>query len=1312
MLQAWLVVLISLGYVGLLFAIAYYGDQRARRHQVQARPIVYSLTLAVFCTSWGFFGAVGQAASFGWAYAPPLGSPLLLVPSYVAPILMYLLLPRFWEKLARVGKRQKITSIADFISARYGKSQSLAALVAIIALIGIIPYVALQLKSVSLTYQILTGSGIPGADAPFWQDTALYVALLMALFAILFGTRQIDATEHNEGMMLAVAFESVVKLVAFLVVGAFITFGMFDGFADLAARLAAQPRPAEVGAGGYVSAFFTQVVLGGIVLFCLPRLFHVAVVENTNPRDVYTARWLYPLYLVLFGLFVWPVAAAGLLYFGPGAIDADTYMLTLPVAADQPALAVLSFIGGFSAGTSMVIVASVALSIMVCNDVVMPLLLRSRRLRLNERKDLSRLLLLIRRCAITGLLLLAYGYYRLTAEFVALASFGVLAFVAAAQFAPAVVGGLYWKQGSRRGVMIGMGAGFALWCYTLLLPMLTRAGMGSEGLLLMGPFGIDWLRPTALFGLEGLDTATHGSVWSLAVNLACYIGFSLRDRRRLLERVQAAAFVDLPHDPADSIEPARGSINIEDLQILAERFLGPTRAEQLFSTYGKRTGHRLQPAERAAPELIEQVERLMAAVLGASSARVVLDSALRGRRIQPEEVANIVGEASQVLQFNRELLQVTFESVSQGIIVVDRELRLVAWNQRYAEMFDYPEGFLKVGKRIAEMIRYNVERGEYGPMRSEQDIGAAVSASLTLFRQHTPYIVERSRPNGTVFEIRGNPMPGGGFVTTYSDITEHKRTEQALRESEQNIRVYTDNVPALIAYIDKERRFRFVNRSYEMAFGVKREAIYGERVDAVLPETSLRHRWPYMEAVLAGAPQRFQVEMTTADGGLRHVSGTYIPDFGSGGEVLGFFALFHDISERVEAERALREAKQGLEQRVETRTRELTAANEALRAAKGEAERANQSKTRFLAGASHDLLQPLNAAGLFCSALSQRLERADDRHLAGNIEAALRSAEGLLSELLDISKLDAGALKPQLSDFDLGELLQELAVEFQLVAQRKGLQLRAARCRQSVRSDRQLLRRVLQNFLSNAIRYTPRGRVLIGCRRQGGMLRVEVWDTGTGIPDDQRQKIFEEFHRIDHHDQQGEKCLGLGLAITERIGRMLGHPINVRSWPGRGSVFALALPRSDVQAPPLPAPVRQAPPGALDGLRVLCVDNEPSIVAGMAALLGGWGCEVVIAGDLETALAALEVNERLDAMLVDYRLGGGRNGIDLMDAVRSHFELEVPGVVITADHAEAIRKAVQARGYRFMHKPVKPAALRALLSQLHQSRRTGTAGAA
>jgi len=1301
MLQPWLVVPIALAYVGLLFAIAYYGDLRARVQRPSSRPLVYSLSFGIFCTSWGFFGTVGQAASTGWVLAPPLGSVLLMVPSYVGPYLLFLFGWRFLEKLVRVGKQQQITSIADFISARYGKSHALGALVAVMAVIGIIPYIGLQLKSISWTYQILTASGpAPSGAVPWLQDTALYVALLMALFSILFGVRHIDATEHHEGMMLAIAFESVVKLVAFLAVGGFITYGIFDGFADLAERIEARPPPLD-GVGNSTAAYFTAVVLSAVVIFTLPRQFHAAVVEAANPRDVRVARWLFPLFLLGMSVFVWPVAVAGLLFFGPDGVDPDTYMMTLPMAAGRPDMALLAFIGGFSAGTSMVIVATVALGIMICNDVIMPLLLRWRGWTLSRRQDLSGLVLWIRRGAITLILLAGYGYYRLTAEYAALAASGTLAFAAVAQFAPAVVGGLYWQRASKRGALIGLSVGFALWGYTLLLPMLASAQLVSKELLEYGPYGIDWLRPVALFGLEGLDTATHGTLWSLLANLFCYVWFSLGGQRRLIERSQAAAFVERAGGIDGHDLSARSYVTVEELQVLAERFLGPERADAVFAAYAESRGRELLPLERADHQLLERLERVLAGVIGASSARVVLSSALRGRDLRLEEVAAVVGGASQMLQFNRELLAVTIESVPQGISVVDSELRLVAWNSRFLELFGYPEGFIKVGRRIAEVIRYNAERGEYGPVKDEADIRHYVSRVMTILRRHEPYVVERKRLDGTVLEVRGNPLPGGGFVTTYLDVTQYKRTEEALRESEQSVRVFTDNVPVLIAYIDRDQRYRFVNRAYEQLLRLPREAILGRRTDEVLPSDYLRARARHSQAVLMGQPQRFEVDLPAADGGVRHASATYIPDFNVRGEVVGFFALFHDVTERVEAERALQEAKATLERRVEERTQALREANEALRRAKQEAERANLSKTRFLAAASHDLLQPLNAAGLFCSALAQRLQDPDDRNLARNIESSLKSAEALLSELLDISKLDAGALKPQLSDFALDELLRELSVEFTALARHRGLSFDMVPCRCVVRSDRQLLRRVLQNFLSNAIRYTPQGRVLLGCRRIGDEIRIEVWDTGPGISEDQLGVIFEEFQRLGHYDYQGEKCLGLGLAIADRIVRMLGHRLSVRSWVGRGSVFSVQVPRGQaaVREEPPPAPVT----GALHGLCVLCVDNEPSIVEGMRNLLAGWGCRVLTATDLDSAMAAVEASEEgVDAMLVDYRLDQDANGIDLMDAVRARVGQAVPGVLITADYREAIRAAARERGYQFLNKPVKPAALRAVLSQFRR----------
>ena len=1300
MLQPWLIVLIALAYLGLLFMVAYCGDRRARRVRPLRRPLVYSLSFGLFFTSWGFFGTVGQAASFGWAADPPLGSVLLLVPTYIGPYLLFLFGWRFLDKMVRVGKQQKTTSIADFISARYGKSQAVAALVAVIAVVGLVPYIAVQLKSIVWTFQILTAFDVDAVAAavPPLRDTGLYVALLLAVAAILFGVRQIDASEHHEGMMLAVAVESIVKVLAFLIVGGFITYGMYDGFGDLRARVAANPLPAPPGPGSeYLLAFFNSVFLSLIVIFTLPRHFHAASVEAVDPRDLRTARWLFPLLLLGMSVFVWPVAVAGLLHFGAGTVDPDTYMMTLPMAAGQPWLALLAFIGGFSAGAIMVVVGCVALAIMVCNDVVMPLLLRWRWLGLNRRRDLSGLLLWIRRSAILVILLAAFGYYRYTAEHVALAVSGTLAFAAVAQFGPAVAGGLYWRRASARGALAGLGAGFAVWIYTLLLPMLAPAGLVPMALIEQGPFGIAWLRPVALFGLEGLDMASHGVLWSMLANLACYVGFSLGGQRRLIERVQAAAFVDPDKAAHPAERPAQRAPTVEELRLLAERFLGAERAEALFADGGSETGRRLARSERASGELVARIEHMLAGVIGASSARLVLNSALQGRDVQLEDVAALVGGASELLQFNRDLLMSTFESVPQGISVIDRELRLVGWNRRFIELFDYPEGLIKVGRRVAEIIRFNAERGEYGPVETEADISGHVAVEMNRLRQQAAYVAERVRPDGTVLEVRGNPLPGGGCVVTYTDVTQYKRTERALRESEQNIRVYTDNVPVLITYIDRERRFRFANRAYETMLQLKREEIYGRTVDEVLPSSYMRGRAAHMEAVLKGETRNFQVELPTRDGSVRHASATYIPDVSPEGEVLGFFALFHDITDRVLAEQALQEAKQHLELRVAERTRELTEANAALAAAKLEAERANHSKTRFLAAASHDLLQPLNAAVLFCGALKQQLgEQGELAAMSERIEHALRSAEDLLGELLDISKLDAGALSPQLSDFDLHELLTDLSVEFSVLAQNKGLDFRTRSRRCMVRSDRQLLRRVLQNFLSNAIRYTHSGRVLLGCRLQGERVRIEVWDTGPGIPEDQQEQIFLEFHRLGQHDEQGEKCLGLGLAIADRIGRMLDHPISLRSRVGRGTVFAVTVPLGAARSEEAPA-AAVLPAGRLAGLHVLCVDNEPAILEAMTLLLQGWGCRVSVAAGLADAQAAAAADAPVDVVVADYRLAQGENGIAVMDALRAQAGCRLPGILVTADHAPEVREAARRHGYQFLNKPVRPAVLRAVL---------------
>lgn len=1295
MLSHWLVTLVSLAYIILLFAIAYWGDLRVRKgRRSVSKPVIYSLTLSVFCTAWGFYGTVGQAAVTGW----------LIVPTYIGPFLIFALGWRFIDKLVRAGRDQHISSIADFISARYGKSQSLAALVAVIAVIGVVPYIALQLKAVSVSYNTLTGTGgeivaAAASNMPFWQDTALYVALVMGLFSILFGTRHLDATEHHEGMMLAIAFESVVKLVAFLVVGGFITYGLFDGFSDLTARANADPQVQSFlasGAGPYT--FITQAALSLTVMFCLPRQFHVAVVENTNPRDIRTARWMFPLYLIAINSFVLPVALAGLLYFPLGSVDTDTFMLTLPMAAAQPDLALLSFIGGLSAGTGMVIVATLALSIMTCNDVVMPALLHWRRLGLERRRDLSGLLLAIRRMAILAILLLAWLYYRLIAEYAALASFGVLSFAAVAQFAPAIVGGVYWRGGSRNGAIAGLLVGFGVWLYTLLIPTFVHAGWISQGLLDAGPFGLSWLRPQGLFGLDGLGGPTHGVLWSLSLNIGTFVVVSLFSHRGLNERVQAAAFVDIPSRPGPFGVANRANATVEDLRTVAERFTGVERASAAFAGYGDLRGSPLSPSERAEDGLIQLTEQMLASVLGASSAHVVLNSVLRGRDMQFEQVADILGTASQTAQFNRELLQAAIESVTQGLAVVDRNLRLVAWNSRFLELFHLPSKLVQIGSPLESVLRHKAARDAYGPV-DDKELTRLIDQRLEAIRQGQPYSFEWTRADGSVLEVRGNPMPGFGFVITYSDITEHKHIQTALRESEQNIRVYTDNVPTLIAYIDRDRRFRFTNRAYEAAWGLRRDQLYGRRIEDVFPRSFFDRRLPYLEGVLAGRAQSFETELPTPEGGLRHALGTYIPDVGSDGDILGFYALFQDITERIDAERALKEINETLEQRVRQRTEALTELNTALSAAKAEAERANLSKTRFLAAASHDLLQPLNAAALFTSALEQRMDEKPERELVDNIQGSLKAADGLLSELLDISRLEAGVVQPHYSEFPIDELLARLGVEFQALAEQRGLVLHRVASRAWVRSDRRLLRRVLQNFLSNALRYTRQGKVLLGCRRRGGRLRIEVWDTGPGIPDDQLEHIFQEFHRLDQQDQHGEKCLGLGLAIAERIAQTLGYRIDVRSRPGSGTVFAVEVPLAASRTRPA-TPQNSAPPSPLDEARVLCVDNEPAVLEGMLALLEGWSCTVMTATSLEETRLLLATAPPPTLILADYHLDNGNNGLAVIDTVRVHCQTQVPAIVITADHTDAVRLRAERRHCTVLKKPVKPAALRALMSQL------------
>jgi len=1163
MLHAWVVIFVALGYIGLLFAVASFGDRLRRPRKRDApRPLIYSLSLAVYCTSWTFFGSVGLATLQGFDFLTIYLGPILLIAAG-SPLLL---------KIVALAKAQNITSIADFLAARYGKHQGLAALVTLVAIIASIPYISLQLKAVSSSLLAMMGGTDPTRTS-MGGDLALFVAIAMAAFAVLFGTRHTDATEHQEGLMLAVATESIVKLVAFLAVGIFVTFLLFDGPSDLfyAAREVGALAPFERGVS--LENWVTMTVLSAGAFILLPRQFHVAVVENKGEAELKRARWLFPLYLVLINLFVVPLALAGMTLFPLLTVDRDVFVLAVPMAAGAEKLALLAFVGGLSAATAMVIVESVALAIMISNDLVMPLLLRRRAARGETQAsphDMVHVLLMVRRTSIFLILLLVYLYYRTTGE-VQLAQIGLLSFAAIAQVGPAFAAGLFWRRATAKGAISGILIGITVWAYTLLIPSLADAGLLPRALVDLGPFGISLLRPVSLMGLTATPLA-HGVAWSLGLNALLLIVVSVLTRPSPIEQVQARLFIgpDLA-TPRPTFLRWRSSVLVEELIATVARYLGEERTRLAFETFARDTGLRLDPRQEADAQMVRHAEHLLASAIGAASSRLVLSLLLRKRAVSTKAALKLLDDASAAIQYNRELLQNAIDHVGQGIAVFDRELRLVCWNRQFGEMLDLPPECYAMGVPLLDILEQTQLEGDDSPLDPRQRLARYTDRAGGT-------CTERLQQGGTAIEARADPMPDGGIVVTFSDITAS-----------------------------------------------------------------------------------------------------------------------------VEAEMALERANETLERRVRERTVQLEQLNQALEKAKAVADEANVSKTRFLAAASHDILQPLNAARLYVTSLVERAQGASEARLAGNIDSSLEAVEEILSALLDISRLDSGAMRPEFAPFRIGEMLRQLELEFAPLAAEKNLTLTFVPCSLTVRSDRRLLRRLLQNLISNAIKYTPEGRVLVGCRRRRGKLRLEVIDTGIGIPRAKQKLVFQEFQRLD----QGARVargLGLGLSIVERIARVLEHPVLLRSSSGRGSSFSVDLPIAIALPDSAVEPVRPAAGRVpLEGLVILAIDNEAAILDGMELLLTGWGCRVIKASDAASALKEVRASKlRPDFLLVDYHLDGG-HGIDAVMSLRWKLG-KLPAVLITADRTRKVRDAAVAADMTVLQKPLKPAALRALLAQWRLAR--------
>ena len=1144
-------------YLALLFWIARIGDRRRFSMSGWARhPLVYTLALGVYCTSWTFYGLVGTAASKGWYYLPILLGPVLLF-TLGFPLL---------QRISSVCRQEHIHSIADFISSRYGKRQSIAAIITLIMLTATVPYIALQLKAVSDTI-LYSVNNLAFAS----QDMTLLVAIAMIMFTLIFGANRLDVSSYHSGIMVAIAFESVVKLFALLIIALF-ALGLAEGFdpAELSNSANAVFQQSTL-----TPPFWILTLVSAATIFCLPRMFQVTFVECLSENHLKYARVGFSLYLAAIATAVFVIAWVGNQILADTDVASDTFVLALPLGSGHNTLGLLAFIGGFSAATAMIIVASVTLSQMLSNDVILPLLIRKQKSR-SPIPDYSKMLILTRRLTVIGVVLLAWLYQHSLAENAALTEIGLVAFTLAVQLAPAIILGLYWQRANAWGVFAGLAAGTLMWFITLMVPLLANAGFIDNSIVTHGLFGLEFLRPYELFGFTFSDAYTRSVVLSIGANLTGLSLVSMLDRTRLSDRIQALAFVSRKR--AEQVSRTHGlQVNKSDLMAMLNQFLGESGTSRLFEN---------EPQPEiifASPQQVADAEQALAGVVGVASARALLTNLSSGDSIDVEDVVNIFEETTRTLQFNQDMLFASFESISSAISVVNADLQIVAWNKRYEQMFNYPQGMLRVGRPVADLVRFNAERGMLGAGEVEK----LVQTRLSHLIAGKSYRVVRKQNHG-VIEIKGRPLPNGGYVTTYDDISEFINAQNELEKANANLEQRV---------LERTREIENINKS-----------------------------------------------------------------------------LLDEVEKRKQTESELIEAK-------------------------SVAEIANASKTRFLALASHDILQPLNAASLYASAMLEKPnadeELKDNLH---HIHSAIYSAELIITNLLEISRLDTGTLTPKISSVALNDILETLANEYR-VQTSSDVEFHWQPTSLWTESDPNYLRRILQNFLSNAVKYTDKGKILLGCRRRGEHVEICVYDTGPGISEAHQQRIFEDFYRVSN--KTSAEGAGLGLGIAMRFSELLGHKITVYSKDNRGSMFSLLVPLCDKAVnPECGARVADITTG-LEKLNIFYVDDEENNIHALGTLMENWGCKYTSAISYDAAIEYTQNNPMPDAILMDYQLGPDANGIQLANAIREHWP-EVSICIVSAAPDEELSTLTAMYGYDFLRKPIKPGKLRAVLERYLQ----------
>ena len=1171
MFSNWLLVSVSIGYIGLLFLIAYLGDKYKNRLKVKQQTIIYALSLGVYCTSWGFLGTTAQAANHSFTYFSV----------YLAPILLFVFAWPFIQRIIKTSLQLKITSIADLLSARFGKSQNLAVIITLVVLIGTMPYIALQLKAIIYSYQILQET----SDLPLWQ-LGLIVSIILSVFTIIFGIRTIDITERHPGVMVAIAFESLVKLIAFLAVGLFVCFFIYDSPMTIWELSKDSISLEEQFSGNSLIGLFGLLIIGISAFLCFPRQFQVMFVEIKDEKSSSMARWLLPIYVLVFAFFAGPLGLAGKLNYGD-SLEADAYVLFLPAFNGQLWLSLFAFLGAVSAASSMVIVTTIALSTMLSNEIVFPLMFKFSRQQHHNFHHFQSQLLLIRKALVLVVVFLSYGLLLISPPDT-LSSLGEVAFGAIAQIGPALFVAFYWRKETLAGVIAGISSGFIIWATFNLLPQL---GLYNHPLL-----------------NSDLPKTTVVTLVGLLVNVITLCFVSLLTGQSIREQMQSKFFYKDRKKTQWSL-PIQPKVDIVELEFLVARFIGQEKASSCFKKF--HSTHKSNNNKEYNEAVLFHAETTLARVLGSASAKLVTSLAVSSRGIAFDQVAKLVEDnSSQQLEFSRTVLQSAIENVSEGISVIDSDLKLVAWNKRYLDIFNYPDNFIYIGCPVSQLVHFNISQQGY----FIQDIDLQVEKRIQYMKDGSRHNSEYKLKNGKSIHIEGNPIPGGGFVMIFSDITKYRQTEKVLKDENS----------------DLESRVRF----------------------------------------------------RTAE--LEHAN------------------------------------------------KELAMANYELAQAQEKAEQAHVKKSQYLKACSHDLLQPLSAARLFSSSISLSPRVTDDeREQIKQIDNSLEIANSLLLDLNEIARIESGNITPSIAPVEVKQLFSMLTSEFNALTDEYQVEFHCQPSKLYIASDITLLARIIQNFLSNAFRYAhtseknTQSKVLLGCKRQGRNLAIQVFDNGPGIPKDKQQQVFEQFTQLNSSNVIGPKGLGLGLNIAQSLAKILKHRITLKSQEGSGCLFSVNVPIVSATTA-IKEKVMPSASMSLQSVGVLCIDNEQSILNGMSKLLDAWQCNVFTAINAQQAKEVYAQHEdEIDILLVDYQLTAVKNeninidtnavlnknngeqlsdneinGIVLIKQLRAMSQYSLPAVLITATTDENLMAQAKQNNMGYLRKIIKPIALRSLMSSL------------